>query len=384
MPASPDSACPDLCGTMQPEVNPPRADPATPSTGQPAAWPRHLQSAPDALRVLVATRHIKADEYKAIFCVSRAGRDWVLSSALNARLDLWMPRRLKAGYPSKPTWPWQPHIAAVRQALLIRGTLPTTITLHCYHRTPPAMYSKVLSALQGAGAGVTGLRLVPGTDHDRLDTIADLSTASVFLVQAAQALPNLTTLHIDSFALVLPPSRRLLQLRHLTLAGPKGGRPMPGAMAYSISGYTTQLVELSVSDWTHKPAFSIPHTTSPCTLKQLSIMGETLTDELLSVLASRAKALRVLHVSSIRLTRSHKGCEWGLEELFLGRDPDFGQIKRLPSNKEDRVAMDWVSDKLTLCVDSVQVRRLSLRVRHSLTQSLIESSHSSVTQSHSA
>lgn len=139
-------------------------EPDRTSDDQPAAhsWAPHLHNAAAALRVLIAAEYVApASAYSGLFRVSRAGRDWVLSTAPHARLtlkpppdpDSWAAWRAElaereaqyaAMFPSSKFNSymlrepaaflshagWRAQLAAVQRALAVRGQLPSTLEIH--------------------------------------------------------------------------------------------------------------------------------------------------------------------------------------------------------------------------------------------------------------
>ncbi len=138
------------------------------------------------LHVLAVTQHADPAVYARLLQCSRAARDWVLTTAPHATLNLRPP---KVGL---PLGLWRAQLAAAQRALATRGTLPTSpVLLLCQDSQPDAL-NMLPDALRGA-QGVTQFRIVP--DPQRTEPYQ--ATVAKAISYVAAAAPNLRSLDIQ-------------------------------------------------------------------------------------------------------------------------------------------------------------------------------------------
>ncbi len=151
------------------------------------------QTVPSAWRERFAARAHEPSVYNGLFRACTAGRVWTLTSARTAHL-----RRLPPAH-GEALEPWRRQLAAVKDALLVRGPLPTTLTIACPGQPAAGAYDLIVSVLQGSCSGITEMSLVPANAQftHNLYAASDSAPVTAFLASLGPALPNTTTLTIS-------------------------------------------------------------------------------------------------------------------------------------------------------------------------------------------
>lgn len=275
---------------------------------------------PGAWLVLFLEGHADQAVFTGLFCTSRGAKAWCLQHAPRARLTL---RKHVA---------WKAKLAAARDALRVRGALPTCLAIQLPSTSEShAALADVPGAVAGVGHGITTLEW-----HMALFDEAG-SVRSGILLAISPHIPNLTTLLIDSC--VLPPPNTFPHLKQLSVWGvrldacPSIAKYLPQITTLTL---VPQITTLRKTDAVCRAVFS----TASSTLTDLDISFE-LTDQLLGLLVSRTPALTALRVGLLRVqSDAYVGKEWGVKTVHAAGDGAelwgrgaLDSVQRLPVNK---------------------------------------------------
>ncbi len=261
-----------------------------------AAVPR--EHTPDSWRVLLASH---PDAAKVIMQSCTVGRDWVLSTAPKATLQL------NCAAQASP-WLWHRRVAAVADALHTRGTLPTTVKLKCDESGSCATQASVLfTGLRGASRGVQALQV----HFDYTQLAPDNQPLTGLLQCAAQTFSGLRSLTVNTWKrCVLPAPALLPQLQHLSIDATDIDAVVRGSLTRSIAAFVPQLSSLEYQGADTAQLFqSLTHTLTHLTL------GQALTDDSLQALVTHAPALQSLTVQSLSIGSDACQQEWRVTEL---------------------------------------------------------------------
>ncbi len=258
--------------------------------------------------------------YSGLFPVSRQTRDGVLRSAPQLTVRLQPPSDSQSDSFSLTEWSVQ--LAAVVEALRTRGPqLPTRLVL-AYPRTllSSAALAAVTECLRDSATGIIGLRLEPTSD-----SVQDNQSITTFVVNAAQAFPNLSTLTLDSVRCTLPPPHLFPRLVSVSIKGigstwhPDNILQSHSSVRPSLVPYVPNLGSLSLTAKQQIP-WGVLFTSQASNLVELNIT-ETVTERVIDVLCSKAPALKQLRTTRGLAIQpgSGKDWEWELEALhFVG------------------------------------------------------------------
>ncbi len=275
-----------------------------------------------------AERHADSAVHIGLFRTGRAGRDWALVSARQARVFLDTSRDWSSDQ-------WQQMLRAVAAKLITRGARPTTLTIHCGDSEAGAARAlAVPKALQQAGAGVTTLVVTART--------TPRPQIEVLLQRAAAAFPNIFSLQLEATPCTLPPPSAWPGLRDISYTLMPDG--LTEAACASLAEHTQHITSLTLTTPAphelHLPwSTLLPPTTVTHTLTHLTV-AEALDHWLLESLLAQAPA--VTHLSVQRLCQylsDHSGRQWGVTQLRImgkagGEQQCFGcLLARLPERK---------------------------------------------------
>ncbi len=333
-------------------------------------------------------KHLDGRGRRNLLAANRACRQWVLSTAPAARLQLSLATDFDetAG---------KARLGVLRECLRERRARPVCLALTglgtyaSIDRLGPIPYN----LLHNAGGSITQL-VVSSTDHRQPPTAANIR---YFLKSAATALPSLTSLDLQGVTFPLPPPPSLPSLTHITLSIPCDAvAPIIDSACQELAKYLPHIHTLAI--W--QPQREQFLAASP-TWPQLFSTGATsdslvsfatdlcLSDQLLGLLITHAPALRSLTVG--RLGVWEGGCrerEWGVGELRVCRgDRPAAQeitvcaerLANLPRSREGCLEVRGAT-RLELRLNEVLVRDMctqhTLCVRPMCTQ---HSSHTRIT-----
>lgn len=306
--------------------------------------------------------HADAAVYSGLLVSCKAGRAWVLRTARAARLTLDCTRR-------------QPDLRGVRPALCARGGKATTLVVKCdeAERTTQASsceadaehasqgqrvkfcLADLPEQLAGCGSGITELHL--GTAHLQA-TLLPIGLAS-FLHSAAPHMPNLATLHLDTFPTQLPPPSLFTAITRLVLRSKSADWPATAGYS-SVAAYMPQLSHIQLQQhygWHYAwpllftPAMPAQHLTSLHT-------NCTLTAQLLGLLLEHAPQLQGLGASRVDwdVTRPepiYRERQWGVRSLSL-QHAHLGTLAALPQCSGPQLTV--TCDSATILVSGPEVR----------------------------
>ncbi len=306
------------------------------------------QHAPDTVLDLLLTQH-GAVVYAGLSAASKAGKTWSLQHAPKATLTLRpdpdAPFETAVPRTSQEAADWEQRLSIARDALSVRGALPTTLRLLIEDTSDLLAVPEYLA---GVGEGIVRIEVVyQGTSN----MVKSTSTAA-FLQAAAQACPNVTSLHLVACPCVLPPSPAFPKLTHFSL---RIFHNCPaGSVFRSIAQYLPQIThlvidipEIEVHDEPgHEPwpkLFTAAHRTTTLTHCTLTV---TLTDELAVLLISHAPSITHLTVEGLQLA-------WQGEPAGWGGDP----------NEIDLTEREWSVEVLRVARAGVDGGRLALLPR---------------------
>ncbi len=258
---------------------------------------------PDSWRALLAGH---PDAALGVFQLCTGGRDWVLSTAPNATVQLDCTIQ-------HPPWQWFARLTAVADALHTRGTRPTTLKLQCDESGPcAAQASVVLGTLRGAARSVQALEV----HCSNTPPTADSQPISRLLQCAAQTFSGLRRLTLrGAGAWVLPAPTLLPQLQHLS-AYTEHTTPIEASqLARSIAAYVPQLSSLASHMDQSIDTFALLFPKPSQTLTHLSI-SHALTDDSLQLLVTQAPVLQSLSVGELQIRSD--ACQhmiWGVSDV---------------------------------------------------------------------
>lgn len=286
------------------------------------------QAPVDWLAALLA-KHSDAALYSGLFTACRSGRDWVLGTAPQVTLRLFITAA------SQPE-PFARQLAAIAQILSLRQGQPVTLSVFISSDTSQAL--KCLESVPlWQGLGVSELELTHKTTF-----ILRSNTTRQFFYRAGKVFAGLVG--IDAPCCVLPGPDRLPLVKHLGIRCPTGREPTAAETYRSVSQLCPQLTSLAVL-----PSISAATATAAATATVATAAGQStataaagaaasaaqaalpapdaepawsqiftpltpasnlthftteciLTDELVSLLVSHAPALKHVGVSGVRLT----------------------------------------------------------------------------------
>ncbi len=249
--------------------------------------PAAAETVPTSWRLQFA-QHLDSAVFGGLFAACPASRDYVLKTSPRARLTLHAPFQ-----PSAMDG-WRKQLAAVQRALRTRGGLPTTLTVVC--RDQPS-YSPALALIPDAVAGsaitevctlLKAIQRLAGPYRAYLVPIQSAGTTArfgfvlpvvlarrqrraqaeegaswfeerdrdmipPFLAHLGSALGHaLTTLHVASYAIDLPPPSHFPSLRHLSVIIPE----IDMCLCMSIAPYLPRITTLHLSS--DDPTILIP------------------------------------------------------------------------------------------------------------------------------
>lgn len=260
---------------------------------------------PEAWHLVFRSSNASAAVYSGLFTSCQAGRAYALTTAPSARLRLDCDA-------DQPADAWQRQLAAAKQALQTRGTLPTALHIQC---TVPAEDSvarlnAIPDQLLGAGQGVTEVQL----------RVTDEADVSEFLVRLAAAFPSTASLTLDEPTFTLPPPTVWPQLTRLHVSLPSHTAEDEGQAAYtSIAQYLHQITHLTGNpanaDLPWAPLFSNQQPSHTLTHFSTNVTAD---DELLESLLQFAPGLKQLTVGDIADDLSEYSTrQWRLECLTV-------------------------------------------------------------------
>ncbi len=261
------------------------------------------------------------DTYWGLFTACGPGRVWVLRTAKRARLTL----HIEVGACDAA---WLRQLAAIRDALAIRGARRTELTIVFHtgdHGGLIAKLGQVAEALAGVSQGITALHLETYTSDEGA---------------VVTACPNLTTLHLSRLPAALPPPSSLPHLTHLSLGSAGGAQD--AEVFRIVAPFVTQLQSLklpsSYRDTMPWPCL-FPKGTSATHLTTLST-DSLLDSELCGLLLDRAPALTHLSVRRVELSESLRDRSWALRELSVTppsqRHEPLAELAMLPTSTSQR------------------------------------------------
>ncbi len=301
-------------------------------------WPPELGSVAAALRVLVMSQHPDKGLYRDVSKVSRAGRDWTLQSAAGARLTLRPPQQ------GQPLGPWCAQLIAIRRDLIVRGELPTSVTVWCDRHTQGAAFDLIPALLEGAGVGVTELSLTPSAGcFGRGIRDADASVLTAFLQRCALAFPNLQSLAVAAELCVLPHPHHFPKLQQLalTIQPPADSPDASDHSDRALQALQQSLMLYAQHSPGHKAIVALPAAPPPTTSPLTSLtISHALTAVLLDLLLTHAPALKHLSAGKLQLPVSFADRVWGVERLNL-QSITYEPVCALPKHCHPTVRQKW-------------------------------------------
>lgn len=279
------------------------------------------------------------------------------------------PRTLRCADAEPDATCWPQQLAAVRNALSVRGVRPTSLAVRCDEEERSHIVTQwavtqtqILNQLAGAGQGITELSVVFGNSH---------CDASRLQQAIARACPNIESLHLCCRGHSLAPPYQLPRLQRITIQNRADIMIQPEERIFQhIAPYMRQLTAVQLPrcqprswQWLFNP-----HLPTPLPLTHFHT-ADALNDQLLRVLVTHAPNLTHLHVRSISVqSDALAGREWGLKELRVGAVNAITQMRLegfwvLPRPRDGRMVVAGDPDKhdLIVSVTSYEVCGLSAR-----------------------
>ncbi len=215
----------------------------------------------------------------------------------------------------------------MKNALLIRGGMPTSVTVVCDKGCWQAA-AQVPEALRYAAAGVTAL-VLQCPDSSKPKARASMTA---LLQSLAEALPSLQSLTLDNYRCALPTPVNLPSLRHFSATD--------SASYSSIAPLLPQLTGLVLG----KPNNPVPWhevLTSAYvshTLTRIDAPATTLTDQLLGLFMAYTPVLSELSVRDMSaMLADHSSVDWALTTLrCVGTRSTWPHVRECPSRVWDR------------------------------------------------
>ncbi len=296
------------------------------------------QCVPDSWLLSFREHHADAEVLAGLFTSCPAGRDYVLETAVIARLQL-------DTTVAQDPFQWLAQLRAVKQHLITRGTLRTTLSLTADEtQASTAACVALLGVLIGASGNVHRLDLHQSQPDSRPSPPPDDPTHPFtdLLRHAGQTFTGLVGISIHNSSCTLPPLSHLPGLKWLQYKQMYAWQQGPADILSSIVPYLPQLTHLELDCIVSSMPWPLLFTTALTThtLARLTLPRVTLDDRLVGHLQRCAPALRSLHVGDIDVrTDAHAENQW--QVLFVRFEHDCSvnpfsceQLARLPRTKD--------------------------------------------------
>ncbi len=274
------------------------------------------QHAPDSWLLSFREHHADAEVLAGLFTSCPAGRDYVLETADTATVKLDTTT-------DQTSFQWLAQFRAVKHSLIMRGSLPTSLSLTATEsQASAAACALLLEPLSGAAGSLYTLELHhklppsrPASQHNPTQPFTN------FLQHAGQTFTGLISLVCEHSSCSLPPPSRFPRLRHMRYRDLCASEQTVADVCSSIAAYLPQLYLLELDHRTHHLPWPVVFQHTSYTLTHFIHQYESVDDILLQLMITHAPNLTHLHVGGFRLRSWDQGDkQWGVTEVQFGHD----------------------------------------------------------------